>query len=215
VQPLVQPEPMAYPSAVQLGARNFGELVKSPAVALRAAKALKKAELEGVFDYRVAQDSSLLQVIADAGSPQGAADEANAVAEALVAMYSEQLQASSERTQKVLTAQLSDLRAQIRKTQADLAAARAQPGGEAKVAEVQDTLDSLQSGYEAVLQSWQVLPANKTLLSTSINVVDRALPDPEQVSPRPILNLGLAVVGGLLLGIALARATQRPVGRRE
>ena len=215
VQPLTIDQPLAFSSTSELIARNVGELVKSPAVLQRAAKALGKAKLEGTFEYRVLESSGLIEIIDVANSPQKAADEANAVADAYMALSAATMNSSADKVQASLSNQLSQLRAQIKQTQDALAAARGVPNGAAKVSELQDTLDSLQTGYQNVLREVQLLPASQTVVSTAVIVADKAVPEPEAVSPKPILNLVLSIAGGLLLGIAWARATYPRARGRE
>lgn len=215
VQPVSQNEVLSYPSASQMIARNAGEIIRTPRVTKDAAERLGKAELEGTLDYRVPEDTGLVEVIVDAPSPQLAADEANAVAESFLAYNSEIAQANITSSQKSLEDQLDRMRAQIDLKQEELDVARSQPGSASAVTGLQDELETLKTGYEGVLARWQVLPSAETLLSTSIHIADRAVPEPEPVSPRPLLNLILAVAGGLLFGIAIARMTDHsPVQSR-
>lgn len=214
IQPLAQDQALSFPSASQMAAKNAGELVKSPAIALRAAKALKKSKLDGTFEYRVPENSGLIMVTNDAGSPELAAEEANAVAAAFIAQNSDMVKASVARARASLESQLVRLRSEIAAKQKELADARSQPDNAAVVSGLQDELDSMQTGYEAVLQRGQILPATETLLVTSISIADEALPDSEPVSPQPVLNLILALAGGLLLGVAVARATEPPGEKR-
>lgn len=215
VQPLTIDQPLAFSSSAELVARNAGELVKSPVVQQRAAKSLGKAKLNGTFEYRVLESSGLIQIINVAGSPKEAADEANAVADAYIASSAEALNSSAGKVATSLSNQLAQLRGQIKQTQDALAAARAVPNGAAKVSELQDTLDSLQTGYQNVLRETQLLPASQVVVSTAVIVADRAIPQPEVVSPKPLLNLVLSIAGGLLLGIAWARATYPRAKGRE
>lgn len=214
VQPLAQDQALSFPSASQMGAKNAGELVKSPAIALRAAKALNKSKLDGKLEYRVPENSGLILVTNDANSPQLAADEANAVAAAFIAQNTEMVKTSVSAARASLERQLVGLRAQIAAKQKELADARSKPDNAVAVAGLQDELDSMQTGYEGVLQRGQLLPGTETLLVTSVNIADKALPDSKPVSPQPALNLILALAGGLLLGVAVARATEPPREKR-
>lgn len=215
VQPMSQEQVLAYPSASQLTARNSGELVKSLAVTRAAAEALGKADLEGEVDYRVPENTGLVEVLVDAQSPQLAADEANAIADAFIAYNASTVSANASSAQAVMQEQLKDLQARIEQREAALADARSQPGGEALVQSIQDEIDTLKTGYEGVLSRWQALPAAQTLLATSIHVADRALPDDRPVSPRPLLNLILAVVAGIMFGVAVARMADGPSASRN
>lgn len=207
VQPLVDGEPLANPTAVQLHARNMGELVKNPAVEKAAAEALGRAELEGEPEYRVTEGTGLVQIIVAGKSPEQAAKEANALAAAFIDEYVRMLEKITATSQRTIDAQLASLRKRIADTEKALADARQLPDGEAEVAALQDALDSLKTAYEGVLAESQQLPAARAVLATTIQQIVEAVPEPEPVSPRPLLNLALSVVGGLLLGIAYARAT--------
>ena len=215
VQPLSQEQVLSYPSATQLGARNAGELIKSVEVAKRAAKMLGKNKLEGVVDFRVPEDTGLIEVLVDAQSPQMAADEANAIATSFIEFNADTVRTNVVAAQVSIEAQLETLTGQIAEKEAELATARSQPGGESEVAGIQDRLETLKTGYEGVLSRWQALPPAETLLVTSISLGDRALPIAEPVTPRPILNLLLAIVSGLLFGMAVARMTEGSGERRN
>jgi uncharacterized protein involved in exopolysaccharide biosynthesis len=210
VQPLTMDQPLSNSSALELNARNIGELLKSPSVEQRAAGSLKQARIKGEPQYRVLEGSGLVQVTVTGASPQAAANEANAIATAFMDLYTESLRAGAEKAQSGLEDQLKRLRARIAATEVELAAARTGPGGAPAVSELQDRLDALNTAYEGVLQEAQLVPASETELSTAVLLGDKAVPEPEPVSPKPLLNLLLATVGGLLLGIAFARATEPP-----
>jgi uncharacterized protein involved in exopolysaccharide biosynthesis len=215
MQPLSQEQVLSYPSATQLGARNAGELIKSVEVGRRAAEKLGKNKLEGVPDIRVPENTGLVEVLVDAQSPQMAADEANAIAAAFIEFNADTVRMNVVAAQASIEAQLKTLRGQIVEKEAELATARSQPGGEDEVSGIQDELETLKTGYEGVLSRWQALPSAETLLVTSISLADKALPDTEPVAPRPILNLMLALVGGLLFGMAVARMTEGSGERRS
>lgn len=207
VQPLTDGQPLANPTAVQLSARNMGELVKNPAVEKAAAEALGRAELEGEPEYRVTEGTGLVQIIVVGRSPEQSAKEANALAVAFIEEYTRMLEKMATSSQETIDEQLVLLRGQIADTETKLADARQLPDGEDEVAALQDTLDSLKTAYEGVLGESQQLPTARATLATTIQQSVEAVAEPEPVSPRPLLNLALAVVGGLLLGIAYARAT--------
>ncbi len=207
VQPLTDGQPLANPTAVQLSARNMGELVKNPAVERAAAEALGRAKLEGKPEYRVTEGTGLVQIIVVGKSPEQSAKEANALAAAFIDEYTRMLGKMAASSQRAIEEQLTHLRQQISDTEARLEEARRSTDGEKEVDALQDMLDSLKTAYEGVLGESQQLPIARATLATAIQQIVEAVPEPEPVSPRPLLNLALAVVGGLLLGIAYARAT--------
>jgi uncharacterized protein involved in exopolysaccharide biosynthesis len=208
VQPLTQAQPLGYSSAVELIARNAGELIKSPSVEKRAAGSLKKTKLEGKVVYRVLENSGLIQITVAAGSPELAAAEANAIADAFMKESAAAMKSASAKAQVSLDAQTASLKATIAETEAKMAIARTQANSAALVAELQDKLDSLNTAYQGVLQSSQQVPSSESAVSTALLLADKAVPEPKPVSPKLLLNLALSIVGGLLLGIAFARATE-------
>lgn len=208
VQPLTQAEPLSFPSAEQLIAKNVGELLKSASVAKQAARSLNMIELKGQAEYRVVESSGLIEIIVTANSPQEAAREANAIADAFIALNAASLNTAAEKAQSGLDAELASLRTRIAAAEDELAAARARPNSADAVTPLQDKVDALNTAYEGVLQDSQVVPASMTELATTVLVADRAIAELVPVSPRPALNLLLSILGGLLLGIAFARARE-------
>ena len=213
IKPMADGEALSYPTAIQLEARNAGEIIKSASVARLAAKRLGVAKLTGTIDYRVPEDTGLVEVIVDDSTPRLAADEANAIAQAYIDYNSQVVASNAAATQKSVEAQLDQLREEIDKKQKQLDEARLQPGNTAEVSGLQDEIDTLKTGYEGVLARWQSVPTAQTQLSTNVQFADKAMPDPEVVSPRPVLNLALGLLGGLLLGFAVARMTERDTVR--
>jgi uncharacterized protein involved in exopolysaccharide biosynthesis len=193
---------------VQLAARNVGELVKSTTVQSRAANAVGLAKLSGDITYRVPENSGLVLIIVDDTSPELAAREANALANAFITLNAEELRTASSAAQAAIEAQLKRLRQQIASTETSIAAVRASSGSGTSVSDLQDRLDSLNTAYQGVLQDAQVLPSAETLLATSVLINDPAVPNSEPVGPQPLLNLALSLAGGLLLGAAIARGTE-------
>jgi len=208
VQPLTESEPLSFASASQMSARNIGELVKSPNVEAKAAEALGKAEIEGDQSFRVSENTGLVMISIAGSDPAEAAREANALADAFLELNDETLRTATDKAQTTIDQQLTRLRVQITAAENDLTAARSTPDGAATVTTLQDKLDALNTSYENVLQDLQVLSSSEAVLSTQVMLADPAVAEPEPVSPLPLLNLALAMVGGLLLGIAYARATE-------
>lgn len=209
IQPLTLEQPLGFPTATELNARSTGELIKSPGVAKRAAAAVGSGEgLGAAIEYRVIEDSNLIQITAEAGTPARASQAANAIARAYIDENAATLQAATEKSQDLLSKKLADLRTQIVKLQKEMAQARSSPGGTARVSALQDQISTLQSAYQQLLQSWQNLPASQMALATAVQLAAPAIPNSSPVRPRKPLNLLLSLIGGLFLGIAVARATE-------
>lgn len=64
-------------------------------------------------------------------------------------------------------------------------------------------VDTNRALYDALLQRYKEISAAAGITANNISVVDRADPPIGTVSPRPLLNLALSIISGLLLGAAL------------
>lgn len=64
-------------------------------------------------------------------------------------------------------------------------------------------LDTNRTLYDGLLQRYKEISAAAGIAANNISIVDRADPPGGTVRPRPILNLALSIVAGLLLGAAL------------
>jgi len=62
-------------------------------------------------------------------------------------------------------------------------------------------VDTNRTLYDALLQRFKEISATAGIASNNVSIVDRADPPINPVSPRPLLNMALALVSGLLLGI--------------
>jgi len=63
--------------------------------------------------------------------------------------------------------------------------------------------------YEGLLQRYRELSAEAGVTANNVAILDKAATPVGPVSPRPILNLGLAGVGGLVLALLLAFVRER------
>jgi succinoglycan biosynthesis transport protein ExoP len=62
-------------------------------------------------------------------------------------------------------------------------------------------VDTNRALYDALLQRYKGVSATAGASSNNVSIVDRADPPIRPVSPRPLLNLALALFAGLLLGV--------------
>ncbi|KQU46009.1 hypothetical protein ASG67_15500 [Sphingomonas sp. Leaf339] len=65
-------------------------------------------------------------------------------------------------------------------------------------------LDTNRTLYDGLLQRYKEISAAAGITANNISIVDRADPPGGTVRPRPLLNLALSIVAGLLLGAGLA-----------
>lgn len=217
VQPLTLDQPMGFPTAIELSARSAGELIKGANVARRAADALgtPAGDVGGALEFRVVEDSNLVQITAEAGSPRRAAQIANAMAQAYIDENTATLRNATAKGQELLSKKLTDLRKETAGLQEELAKARTSSAGTARIGALQDQITTLQAAYQQLLQNWQNLPSSEVALATAVQVASPATPDSTPVRPRRSLNLLLSIVGGFFLGVAVARALDAPAALAE
>src|SRR5690606_36965351 len=151
-------------------------------------------------DYRVeAQDdgmSALLTIIGRAGSPERAADGANAVADALVAWDVERATRSVVQVVAALEQQIGSLTEQIRSLQA--------LGDAFRQADIDGRL-ALRAQQQ---QSLNVARAMSASAIGRLQVIQEAVVDPTPVAPRPLVNALLAALAGIVVayGIVILRS---------
>lgn len=150
-----------------------------------------------------ATDSSLVLITARAATSAEAAAIANAVAEDVVRVIPS-ITGRDPEIQSFIDRSLRDTQAQMTETQrrADELVAKPEltPAEELLLASLQDRLATLQTSYTQLLALASSASANLATLS------DPAVPPSQPASPSLGLNLILATLAGLLIGLALAVA---------
>jgi len=150
---------------------------------------------------QAAPDSSLVEITARASTPENAAAIANAVAEDTIANTPE-ITGRDPETEAFIDESLADTQAQIVETQARadelMAKSDLTPQEELLLASLQQRLATLQTSYTQLLSLASSASSNLATLS------DPAVPPSQPASPGLLLNLVLAALGGLLIGLALA-----------
>ncbi len=201
--------------ASQLLAQTYTDLATSGPVLQTAGESLKPsataAQLDAVVSARAPVNSIYVIIGADASDPARAADIANAVAQALVAeapaedQTSKDLQSSLQSDLVAVDGQVSSALAQI----GTLTAKASLSADEQKqLADLQAQLESLRS-QRATLAADITAPGSNVL-----TLVDPASPPVDASSPRTIVNLGVGLLLGLLVGTAFALlASRRRVAR--
>jgi succinoglycan biosynthesis transport protein ExoP len=175
------------------GVLTAARLVRSPQV---AQDVVDQLDLDVRFDQLLAQveavpqeQSNVVTILAEAGSPTAAAQVANAVAEVIIARrtteYQEDLQQIVQRLSDRLESIPSDQQ------------------GSAEAISISERLGILRA----------LVGASDPTLS----ILSPAVPPREPSSPRPLLSLAVALTVGLILGIAgaLARDSLTQEIRRE
>ena len=151
------------------------------------------------------RDSSLLSISVTSESPERATQIASAIVDELLAS-SASIQGPQIRLQEDVQGDLDAIREQITSTEKEVAALLKVPNRttdeDTRLLELQNSLTQQRSTYATVLNS---LRSSSNLLS----VIDPPFASPSPVAPKPLLNVLLAVLLGLGVGVGLAyvRAT--------
>jgi capsular exopolysaccharide synthesis family protein len=158
-------------------------------------------ELRAHVSATVPQDSTLLTIAVELGDPSTAAAVANGLAAELMAT-SPTLRGRQTDIQQFVTGELRALQAQIQDSQQtvdqliSITQRTLQQDQQLQTAEAR--LDSLRSSYAALLSYTSDSSANE------LTVVEPAVAPSAPSSPRVLMNVAVALVLGLLLGIGLA-----------
>ena len=161
---------------------TIARLIETPAVARRAARApevdMGSDEVLSRVDAAPVASSNVVTITAEASSPELAARIANAFGNASVA----------ERTER-MHRQLDAVIPEVRKGIAQLG------GGETEA-------------RSALLAQLRDLEALRSLNDPTLRLETPAEPPTSPVSPRPMLTIAAAIIGGLFIGIAAALGMQ-------
>ena len=197
ISPMPRDAPVVVPGLIRESSdptrdvETVARLVESPTVARRV---IERLELDttpkGLLEQVEAApvaQSNIVAITAKGDAPREAADRANAFGEAMVADRTERLHAQ-------LDGQIERLRAQVAALTPEQRASPESPASQLPF------LQTLREGPDPTVQ-----------------LEVRAEPPTEPSSPRPVLTLAAAIIGGLVLGIVGAFSLQLldPRLRRE
>ncbi|MHB8960548.1 MAG: Wzz/FepE/Etk N-terminal domain-containing protein [Candidatus Limnocylindrales bacterium] len=196
--------------ASQLLAQTYTDLATSGPVLQTAGDSLKPtetaAQLDAVVSARAPVNSIYVIIGADASDATRAADIANAVAQALVATAPAESQTSKD-LQSALQNDLVAVDGQVSSALAQIGTLTAKPSLTAdeqkQLADLQAQLDSLRS-QRATLAADITTPGSNVL-----TLVDPAAPPAGASSPRTVVDLGVGLLLGLVVGLAFALLASR------
>ena len=147
------------------------------------------------------QDSSIVQISAQNRDPARAAAIANAIAEDVI-QSTPQITGRDPSLDTFIQQTLTKTQANIEALQAQIALLTAKsirtPEEDAQLSQLQAQMSSLQSTFATLLSLTSSAASNLATLS------DPAVAPPEPAGPSPIVNVLLAVIGGLLVGFGIA-----------
>jgi capsular exopolysaccharide synthesis family protein len=155
---------------------------------------------------RPVRNTQLLEISAEAGSPQEAQRTADEFAHQLILLSPTALQGEEERDRQLVVRQrLETLQTRIQNGLARLAALEAEMTNTQSAERLQE-LQNDRSDLERVITDWEtndieLLSLREREAPNHLSIVQPAQADPDPVRPRHMLNILLAGVMGLCVGI--------------
>ena len=191
--------------SAQTLARTYAEAARTNALATRVIERLGLDESPSAFLQRVTvesdRDTSILSISARGDSPEEAATIANAIGEDLIA-ESGTLQGRDEQILEAITGQIDGVQRQIATLEEQLNELQAVDEPTAQQAA---ELQTLQGQIITLRQTLAGLfDSMATGSASSVAFLDRALPPVGADSPRPLTNLAIGLILGLIGGLTLA-----------
>ncbi|MBN6051213.1 hypothetical protein JYK22_04645, partial [Nonomuraea sp. RK-328] len=178
------------------------QVAASAVVAARAARLLKTSAPEPV-EVAVPPNSAVLSLSVTAASPESAAAQSRAYAEAYLANRAATAQAALALQQKAMLAKLKQVNATLATVTRELATLRKGTAEHALASHRQSVLN--RQAYSLTLK----YDALKTTTVTPGSVISDAVPPTDPASPSLPLFLGTGLMLGLLLGAGVAMVRDR------
>jgi capsular exopolysaccharide synthesis family protein len=190
--------------------RTYAEMLRTRSVVQAALGATSPGQrYEGALQsitVTALRDTQLIEVRAHAQSPELASQLANALADVFVQQLRAAQATRFAATRQALGLRLDQLATSIAARSERVAALQAeQPSAEreAALAQAESELAQLQPSYSAASQSYQNVLLAEVQDQDLLETVERATPAATPVAPRVLLNVALAGVAGLLVGLAV------------
>lgn len=163
------------------------------------------SDLDGQVAVAPITDTQLLSLTVRDESPSRAASTANMIAEVFIEANREQRIALTGSSQDEIQSSVDDVRQRIENTTARIAelenGADAQaPSTQTELTNLRLTLSQDQATYSSLLDVQQRMALAEAQAATQVRIADQAVPPTTTVSPRTMLNTGIAAV----LGFAFA-----------
>lgn len=149
------------------------------------------------------QNTQLLQVSVVDHDPKRAAALANSIAAALIVDAQNTMRQRNLHAEQTVQQEIADTQTQIQDTTAKLSNPQLST---ADVAALNAQLQSLQQEYKQYLETQSTLQVQDGVNSILLYVKTPATPDTRPVRPVILVNLGIGIAGGLLLGVLLVLA---------
>ncbi|HET6320385.1 MAG TPA: Wzz/FepE/Etk N-terminal domain-containing protein [Chloroflexota bacterium] len=190
--------------------RTYAEMVRSRTVVEAALAAAGLDQLYEDASTRIAvtalRDTQLIEVRARADDPEDASKLANALADVFVRQVRDEVGARFATTRQALSDRLDQLAASnatLTERVSALRAAPASPGRDAELAQTESELTQLQPSYTAASDSYQNVLLAEVRDHDLLATVERATAPAAPAGPNTRLNVTLAALASLVVGLLL------------
>ena len=191
--------------------RTYSEVLKSRPVVDEAARQagidLPYESAAALLDVKPVRDTQLIQISARANDPETAASYANKLAAVFIDQTQQSQSSRFAASKEVLGKQVDQLNAEIADHTHQIDALRSQTSSAQANADrtrLESELTQLQQSYQTAVRSYEDLRVSEARSSDLLSVVEPAAPALLPVSPKLMLNVLLAALIGLALGIGAA-----------
>jgi capsular exopolysaccharide synthesis family protein len=191
--------------------QTYSEVMKSRPIVEAAARDagidLAFGDAVGLLDVKPIRNTQLIQISARARSEEGAARYANSVAAVFIAQTQTSQSARFTTSKDSLGQQVDLLNTQISDRTGRIDGLRAEPPGaqrDADLSRLQGELLQLQQSQQTAIRSYEDVRLSEARSNDLLSVVEPAYPSSTPVQPKILLNVALAAILGLFVGIGVA-----------
>jgi capsular exopolysaccharide synthesis family protein len=197
-------------------ARTYVEVVRTQPVLEAAIRTgnlnLTSDEASSLISVTQIPNTQLLQIAAKSSDPVSAANLANLVADAFIRQVQQDQSRRYTDAEQSLSTELDQIDKQLSESTVQLSQLQAQPAGgqrDTDMAQVQLQVNQLQLSAQDVVRNYSDLRLASARSRNLFTIVEPATPPPAAQEPRVSMNVLMAVVVGLLLGLGVALAGDR------
>ena len=196
-------DPSVVLGITQLVTTEVQNATSEPVLSQVAAKypGLSEKQLSGEVTAAAFTGSQLFTITVLDSSPTRAASLANDVADALIAKQRVVLAADNAQAQQQVSQSIADTRTQLAAAEANLATLQAHNGDAAAVAAAQATVQSLHQQYTQLQTTLSAIQEAQARKSSFLHIADPATPSYAPKRPYLLLNVGIGLGVGLVLGL--------------
>lgn len=184
---------------------TYSRILTGDTVREQIKEQLNLAELPDLAVQTIPQ-TELIRITAEAPDPEDARKIVNTAAEILVTSNREFYSGGGGQTlQQILAQRLTVAEEELARARQDYEAALASnPQDELGVAIARDTLDVREQTYASLLTQYDAARLEETLRANAISIIEPAETPIVPAKPKPIINIALGFVVGLVTGVGLA-----------